>query len=314
MTVVPARAFGLAHLLVPTLRRWPFLGGVLRLSNHPWVWSAMARMQADAMARLRNGMPVRVRLGDFDGRMLFLFGQPDPRVVRLVLALTRQGDAFFDIGANYGAVGFLASDRVGPTGAVHLFEPQRDLCARITEALERAARPWIHLHECGVLDEDGELELWETPGHSGAASFAGTDAAGAVAVRVPVRDAARLLPPLAAGRSWAAKVDVEGVEMRILPSLLSMAGMRYVVAEVSHLDDPEDLWNIVRSNGHAIFGVSRSKMISRLVPIAAAAGIARFEDVLIAHLDGAAFAKPASPEQVAARIVPAGGSRTAGAS
>ncbi len=300
--------FFFRRILVPLLHRYPFSGGILRLANFQWIFREIDRSPSDVIARLRNGVPIRVRFGDFDGRVLYLFGRPDPRVVDLLLALAKPGEVFFDIGANHGAVGFLISDRVGPGGAVHLFEPQPGLCARIREAQQASSRPWIELHECGLLDDEGELELWETPGHTGVATFAGKQAEDAFAVRVPVRDLRKQLPPLVKGRSWGAKVDVEGVEMRLLPALLSMPGMRYLVSESSHLDDPGLLWKVVRQNGHVLFGVSRSVLASRLIPLAGPAEIPKFEDVLIAHLgEGPAITRPVAARQIASRLVPSRG-------
>jgi FkbM family methyltransferase len=287
------------------LHRWPFSGGLIRVSNHPLVWKLIARGSTETHARLRNGDSIRVRLRDFDGRVLALFGTPDCRVTTVCRSLARQGDVFLDIGANHGAVGLMVSEEVGPQGRVHLFEPQPDLCGRIRETLQRKGDSSISLHEVGLLDEDGELELYPVRGHSGRGSFVpDDDEFESEAARLPIRDAATYLPPLIGGRSWAAKVDIEGAESRILPILLKIPRLRFLVVESSHLGDPRPLWASAKQAGLVVFGICRSALRPRLKPLSSASEIGDYEDLVLVRLATAPRSSRTLSPAVLRRLLP----------
>lgn len=299
MSVVPRPL----EILSEAFHRWPFPGGTLRVSNLPVVWRYVGRAPAEVPARLRNGVEVRVRLEDFDGRMLYLFGRPDARVTDLCLSLLRRGDCFLDIGANYGAVGLLASDRVGKEGAVHFFEPQPDLAGRIEEAIGASGRDWLRLHPYGLMDRDAVLRLWTVDGHTGVGSFVDSAGrSGESALELPVRSTAATIPPLVAGRRWGAKVDVEGAELNVLPALLGVDGLRFVLFECSHAEDVERVWAEVSRPGLALFGVARDRLATRTRPIRRAAEIPGHEDLLLVRWDRPLPERSLSPSELAAGI------------
>jgi FkbM family methyltransferase len=199
----------------------------------------------------------------------------------------------------------LCARAVQPGGVVHLFEPQPDLCTRILESLCSVPEPVV-LHELGLMDHDGRLDLFQVSGHSGRASFVpdGSAPAGAV-VHARVCNAATYVPPLLRGGSWAAKVDVEGAERHVVPLLLELPGLRFVAFEVSHQRDPGPLWDAVASKGLALFGMVRSRFAAQLDPVASAGEMSRYEDLLVASLrPGVRIARRCSPRDLAEFVVP----------
>jgi len=254
------------------LQRLPLKSGSTRLLPHlPRPAHGLAE------ARLRNGVRVRVDGDDFNGRQLLFFGTPDPKVVATVRACLRPGYAFLDIGANHGSVGFLCHDAVAPGGAIHLFEPQPELCKQIRWAL--AANSFnvpVDLHAYALLDHDGPARMETRPQHSGAASVA---AAGDL--EIEARDIARVLPPLLGQRRFGVKLDVEGAEERLLPWLLSQPNCAFVVFERQHADLS---LREVRELGYVIYGLARLPLRTRLELVSSGETAASYHDLIALRL------------------------------
>lgn len=81
--------------------------------------------QDDVVIRDRGGRFFCVNLGDRIYRDLFFQGLYEPEVSWLVGQLVGPGHVVVDAGANFGWFTLLFADLVGPTGAVHAFEPVR---------------------------------------------------------------------------------------------------------------------------------------------------------------------------------------------
>ncbi len=61
------------------------------------------------------------------GRSLQVYGEYSDLEVDFLRLLLRPGDLALDVGANLGAITIGMAERVGPTGLVHAFEPQRPI-------------------------------------------------------------------------------------------------------------------------------------------------------------------------------------------
>lgn len=261
------------------LTRLPILRGFERIPLLDYVRKAFPQQDRQFLARLRNGLKIQVSTQDVNGRMLSLFGSSDPRVVGICRALLRKGDDFLDIGANYGAVGLLCHDAVSPGGMVHLFEPQPALCRAMRDCATSAQLTNVRVHELGLMDRDGELELAQNPGHSGSASFVTKPAAGRRIV-ARVADVAHYVPPLLRGRAFGAKLDVEGAEERLLPWLVAQPTLRFVLFESLHLGDRVAVWELLHAAGLAAYGVRRSLFIIQLERLTRATQLGDHVDVL----------------------------------
>lgn len=244
-------------ILCSGLHAVPIKSGLSALSDS-WLarWSC-AGVPA-ARARLRNGLQLDVDLQDYNGRMLFFFGTPDPKVVEVCQGLLRPGDVFLDIGANYGAVGLLCLDIVGPNGEIHFFEPQSTLCEVIRRSVAEAGVTWCRLHEFGLLERGGHLVISAVAGHSGAASLvrpaSGAKAAGSVAVRAAAPEIAAAV----CDRTFGAKLDVEGGEREVLAAVVTQRRFRFVVFECNRPDERDWAWEFCCQHRLRYFGLRRS--------------------------------------------------------
>jgi FkbM family methyltransferase len=283
-----------ATLLPRICRRLP--AGHSRITNHALVRAWASRQPSALSTRLANGLPLSVDVSDYNGRMLYLFGAVDPRVLSVCRALLRPGDIFLDIGANYGAVGLNCYHRVAPGGEIHLVEPQPDLCRRIRDTIAEGHLDHTFLHEFGLLDRGGVLPLEVRKGHSGKATLV-RPAAGSETVRVPVHDVddflGRVLPE---GRPFAAKVDVEGADTIILRALLQRAKLRFVVFESPHGSEGTTAWRMIASAGYLVYGIARKRRRVSLHRLFADTDLATFAD--------AVAVRAGSPVSATAELVP----------
>jgi FkbM family methyltransferase len=276
----------LRRLVVAILRQLPLKSGVTAIAYHRFILWLIADLPDPAMTTLRDGTPIATSPNDHDGSILYLFGTNDPKVALTTEALLDPGDVFLDIGANHATIGFAASRVVGSKGAVHLFEPQRKLGNRIADAIIVGGFDNVTLHPIGLLDVDGSFELRSPSDHSGSATFADTgtathfDASETCAVRA----IAPYVGPLVAGRPFAAKIDIEGAELKILPWLLAQPTMRFLIFEASN--NPKALYDEVRKAGLALYGLVRHPLLMRYHRIDSLADFDQFHDVIAIKATG----------------------------
>lgn len=199
-------------------RLYPLKSGCGSLASSPLARRLVGSDQPVLTARLRNGARIQVR-NDFVGRAAFLFGDLDPKVTSVLAAVLRPGDCLLDVGANVGVVSLAAATAVGPTGAVHAFEPQLDLVDMIRESAAANGFGQVHVHPVGLSDADAELSLTMPTDNLGAGTliqerYAG--APGTVTTMVTVRQASEYLSGLDLPPIRAMKVDIEGHEETFL--------------------------------------------------------------------------------------------------
>lgn len=268
-------------MLVEVCHQVPVFSGLSKISSLTLVHQLVGGITDERIARLRNGLRVRVNLKDFNGRQLFLFGTTDPKIIAVCRALLREGDCFVDVGANHGAVGLLCADAVGPNGTVHMFEPQPDLCVRIRECIAESILSWVHLHQVGLMDRDA-LILFQIPtNHSGRGSCVFPNIA-EEHVSLPVRDVSSILPTIIGQRQFAVKLDVEGAEMTILPQLAAMSGLRFVICEC--ITGYLDIYKVLRDAGFEVFGIPKTIFHLRLRRIQNPANLRHYSDLLAVRL------------------------------
>lgn len=241
------------------------------------------RKSVEIPCKLRNRVRITARLDDYNGRMLYLFGTPDPKIVSICRGLLRPGDVFLDIGANYGSVAFLVHDAVRPDGWVHLVEPQPELGDRIEEVISQNRIEHMTLHRCGLWDEEGEFYITGSQTHTGTASISETPVS-EDSHRVEVRNAKDFLRETTNGNAYGAKLDVEGAEARLLPELLSHPGFRFVLFESHDQEVKAFVQSKMSDQSRAYYGVCRSLFRTRLFRIANKEDVQNAHDILAVQL------------------------------
>ncbi|MEX2465968.1 MAG: FkbM family methyltransferase [Gemmatimonadota bacterium] len=145
--------------------------------------------------------------------------------MRLLHALIRPRDVFWDVGAHHGYVSLMASEKVGARGEVYAFEPG----ARNAGVLRRHLR-WNRVGNVRV-------ETYALGAADGEADFGGGDtskmhALGGGGERVRVRTVRSLVQAGELPPPDVVKIDVEGGEADVLAGALDVlpAGVRLVIA------------------------------------------------------------------------------------
>lgn len=139
----------------------------------------------------------------------------EPEVTSVLASILKEGDTFFDVGANLGYYTLLASKRVGFRGHVHSFEPaprqfeHLSLNVRINQATN------IILNNVALADASGEREMLFSLGwNQGTHSFGATEGTTAKGF-VKCRTIDEYVATNAIERIDALKVDVEGAELLV---------------------------------------------------------------------------------------------------
>ena len=91
------------------------------------------------------------------GLPLLVKGAYEPLLTELFLASLHEGDVVWDVGANVGYYAVLAARKVGPTGKVVAFEPDRENALLLKENARMNGCANIALEEKAVSDRDGAI-------------------------------------------------------------------------------------------------------------------------------------------------------------
>ncbi len=112
--------------------------------------------------------PRKIRFGEgaglwFNAKSVnpgFLMGTSEPLEQRLLAHYLREGDVFYDIGANAGFYCVIGARRVGTIGVVYAFEPTPPLVERIEENAKLNDFTQIQTIRCAVSDQVGFVEFY----------------------------------------------------------------------------------------------------------------------------------------------------------
>jgi FkbM family methyltransferase len=196
--------------------RWRLIPFALRLAQ------ASLPQEEVRDVTTRSGFRMRVRLGDWLGRHVFVRGEYEPETAKVIDALLRPGDSFADVGANAGYFTLLASRRVGRRGRVIAFEPvpvtREELLTNVR--LNRACN--ITVFDRALSNASGQATFSIGPtDHRGTSSFRPlTDESALITVETARLD--DLLP--AEQKVHVIKIDVEGAEQMALEGMRDRLG------------------------------------------------------------------------------------------
>jgi len=256
------------RMLALCLRAMRMQSGLARVTNHRWIKRLGSDVIGEVETRLVDGRSMPVNLRDFNGRMLLLFGQSDPKVIRTCSRLLRPGDVFLDVGANHGEVALLCWASTQPHGRVHVFEPLIHLASSIDRLAKQHGMDGLTVHRCGLGRVAMEAEFCVSSTHTGRASQAKVvTSAGQDRHKVSIIPIAEVLQELIGNRPFGAKIDIEGAEMEVLPSVLAWSSTRFVVFECEHLEDPRGCCDLIRSSGFDLYGLEKRVWGSRYLKI-----------------------------------------------
>lgn len=179
--------------------------------------------EGPVIAQLRYGASAIVFANEYIGRAMYLWGEHDPRITDVLKAAIRSGDTVLDIGAHFGVTGLFAARQVGPTGTVHLFEPQPLLASCLRTSLQLNRFTHAVVHECALSDRAGTADMtvldstnW---GMTTLSPPKGELTNGYPSLSVRTENAGKYVASLECARVSCVKIDIEGYEPVILESM-----------------------------------------------------------------------------------------------
>jgi FkbM family methyltransferase len=186
---------------------------------------------------LPGGPSFQVNLGDRLGCDVYYGYVEEQFEASLFAEMLPHGGTMVDVGANFGYYAVRCAEAVGPTGAVHAFEPDptaHDLLS--ANAVANGLAGILQPHRAAVADHDGEVQFYVAE----EAAFSSMTATGRSATRDVLNVPARTLDSFAAEqgitRIDALKIDVEGHEAAVLQGaagILAQSPDPLVMLEVS---------------------------------------------------------------------------------
>ncbi|MBM4776643.1 MAG: FkbM family methyltransferase [Archangiaceae bacterium] len=178
----------------------------------------------------RHGVMAYLTSDAHVGRSLDRYGEWAEAEVELLSAFVKPGDVVVDVGANIGTHAVPLAAKVGPTGMVLAFEPQRLVHALLTSNLITNGHGHARAVNAAVGASPGSLLVppidYGQPGNFGGVALA------AAAQGEPVD----VLPLDALGldRLTLLKVDVEGMEAQVLAGAAQTLGRCQPVVYLEH--------------------------------------------------------------------------------
>ncbi len=242
-------------------------------------WKGFARyMAAERLApklaagpmetRLPDGSVMRCDFRDLVQRQIYFGGLFEPIEAYLFLKMITPGMTVFDIGANCGQYTLLAARAVGPTGAVHAFEPIRETYKLLEEHVQLNGFKNVTLNRVALWHEATELSLGAEPDElvgSGRWS-AGLAAEDPGAVKVPAMRFDDYVREHRVERIDLIKMDIEGAEPFMLQGaqesiarfrpIFLMEMNRKALARLGWT--PQRLWEMLQPLGYRAYEVGQS--------------------------------------------------------
>ncbi|MDA3656856.1 FkbM family methyltransferase [Mycobacterium xenopi] len=171
-----------------------------------------------------DGIRLRCQLPEVLQMYVYLFGAWEPDLEAFMRRRLRPGDTFIDVGANIGYLSALASQLVGPHGAVVAIEPAPFAGAALQETAALNGLTNIRLVAAAVSDRDGQLPLFVGSAYDSGLTTTVARLGRHFRFREQERVRAAMLGSLVTREELASarliKIDVEGAEDRVLAGLL----------------------------------------------------------------------------------------------
>ncbi len=163
------------------------------------------------------------------------------------------GGVFFDVGTNVGAYTLWAAT-IHPEVDIHSFEPDEELCQRLTFNLQTNNLQNVHLNRCAVGDRDGEVTLIRGAKNRGENRV--SDQEHDDGLTVPLTSLSNYVRANGITAITALKIDIEGMEVIALTPLFNetppSVWPRVIICELPGRGERTDLNQLLAENGYRL--------------------------------------------------------------
>ncbi|MGB0497637.1 MAG: FkbM family methyltransferase [Rubricella sp.] len=165
--------------------------------------------------------------------------------------------AFFDIGANSGGYALTAAKKSGPGSVVLAFEAASVMAGRLRRNVElNGLQDRVRVHHVALSDREGSATLRHNRGNYGQASLDPRTKTPDGGETVDTRPLAAFMADLPPVEAIVMKIDVEGLEARVLAGLLRdetatlpLPDAILIETEHAHLWE-DDLFGLLADRGY----------------------------------------------------------------
>jgi FkbM family methyltransferase len=160
---------------------------------------------------------MRVSLRDYPiGQTLYLDGNYEPELQRLMQHMNLSGSICLDIGANIGLHTVTLSELVGAAGRVFAFEPETHNFQLLKQNLQTNGITNVVAQQCAVSDQEGVCRIGLSPVNYGDHRVSTAAPANWRTQDVPMTTIDANVRDLPDGAIRFIKIDVQGHELRVL--------------------------------------------------------------------------------------------------
>jgi len=243
----------------------------------PWAWGNSAIFHLSPYvdghhppfveAPTKSGFRMHLDLRDrWIQRYIYFLGTWDRDSTKIVHSVLRDGDVFFDVGANVGYFTLMAAKLVGPRGRVYAFEPEPELYSQLSRNVTLNGMKNVELANVAVTDRSGKILIENVAyiGNRGAASLVPRQP-GMPMIEVNAISLDEFSRMHGIARIRLIKMDIEGAEMLALQGMIGLLSAPTVPDLLCEVDDrllrrmgfrDEDVYSLLSSLGFKRYAIT----------------------------------------------------------
>jgi FkbM family methyltransferase len=202
--------------------------------------------------------------------LLFYPNLYDRREFAFLRQVLREGDSFVDVGSHIGIYALVASRLVGHSGNVLAVEAVSETAALLREHVEMNVAANVTVRQTGISDTSEVLLLDRNPSNTGGNRLiGGGGGGGGGGEQIPCVPLYDLLAGEGINRVSAAKLDIEGMEGRVLSRFLEDAPQElwpeHLIVEVNtnKSESPDAISLLMRHGYTEVARTGLNRMLSR---------------------------------------------------
>ena len=202
-----------------------------------------------------NGFKIRLANSSASSGIYFNGGFSDRTIADLFIHFLKLNMVAIDCGAHIGEYTLLFSSLVGAKGEVHAFEPDPRLYPVLEENVERDHMENVVLNKVGLSENEGAEAFYLALDPTASSLLPNSDREDDNQVIVPTMSLDTYIKRLTLRRVDAIKIDVEGVELRVLrgaEALLREQRPGLIFVECDNQNDIVEVEHLLRATGYSV--------------------------------------------------------------